>query len=155
MKEGPLKRVQRYLRDHHVATLATSGDEGVWAAAVFYVNQGSTLFFLSSPKSRHALDLAQNPQVAVTIQEDYADWLEIRGIQIEGIACEISGEEEDLARKLYGRKFPVVGMLAQAPAAIVKALAKVRWYKITPKRLYFIDNSLGLGNREEIKLPFS
>lgn len=153
MKDGPLKRVQRYLQNHHVATLATCGNEGLWAAAVFYVNDGNTLFFLSSPKSRHCLNLVQNPHVAVTIQEDYSDWLEIKGVQIEGIVTEISGEEEVLARKLYGQKFPVVGLLAQAPAAIVKALAKVRWYKIVPRRLYFIDNSLGLGNRDEIKLP--
>lgn len=150
MKESPLKRLQRYLQDHHVATLATCGQEGPWAAAVFYVNEGSTLFFLSSPKSRHCLNLARNPQVALTIQQDYSDWLEIKGIQIEGAATEISGAEEELARKLYGEKFPVVGMLAQAPAAIVKALAKVRWYKVVPKRLYFIDNALGLGNRDEI-----
>jgi uncharacterized protein YhbP (UPF0306 family) len=154
MKTGPLKRVQRYLRNHHVATLATCGREGPWAAAVFYVNEGNTLFFLSSPNSRHCLNIVQHPQVAATIQEDYSDWLEIKGVQIEGIATEISGEEEDLARKLYGQKFPVVGMLAQAPAAIIKALAKVRWYKIVPQRLFFIDNSLGLGNRDEIELPF-
>lgn len=147
------KPVVHYLQNHHVATLATYGNEGVWAAAVFYVNDGATIFFLSSPESRHSLDLAQNPRVAVTIQEDYADWLEIKGIQIEGVASEISGAEEEHARKLYGQKFPVVGMLAQAPAAIVKALAKVRWYKIVPQRLYFIDNSLGLGSREEVELP--
>ena len=153
MKSGPLQEVQGYLRDHNVATLATCGSEGPWAAAVFYVNEGSTLFFLSSPKSRHSLNLAQNPQVALTIQGDCSDWLDIKGVQLEGVVSEISGREEDLARKLYGEKFPVVGMLAQAPAAIVKALAKVRWYKIVPQRLYFIDNSLGLGNRAEIELP--
>jgi len=153
MKDGPVKRVQRYLRNHHVATLATCGHEGPWAAAVFYVNEGNSLYFLSSPTSRHCLNLLQNPHVAVTIQEDYSDWLEIKGVQIEGIVTEISGEEEVLARKLYGQKFPVVGMLAQAPAAIIKALAKVRWYKIAPQHLYFIDNSLGLGKRDEIKLP--
>jgi uncharacterized protein YhbP (UPF0306 family) len=147
--------VQLYLRDHHVATLATFGNEGLWAAAVFYVYDGDALLFLSSPTSRHCLNLAQNPHVAVTIQEDYSDWLEIKGVQIEGVASEISGVEEEKARKLYGQKFPVVGMLTLAPAAIVKALAKVRWYKIVPQRLYFIDNSLGLGNREEIKLPLS
>jgi hypothetical protein len=43
-------------------------------------------------------------------------------------------------------------MLAKAPAAIVKALAKVRWYKVVPQRMYFIDNSVGLGSREEIAL---
>jgi uncharacterized protein YhbP (UPF0306 family) len=90
----------------------------------------------------------------LTIQEDYSDWLEIKGVQIEGVASEISGAEEEHARRLYGQKFPVVGLLAQAPAAIVKALAKVRWYKVVPQSLYFIDNSLGMGNRDEIKLPF-
>jgi uncharacterized protein YhbP (UPF0306 family) len=147
--------VLHYLQSHHVATLASCGSEVPWAAAVFYVNEGDTLFFLSSPSSRHCLNLSQNPVVAVTIQEDYSDWLEIKGIQIEGVASEISGLEEEKARRLYGQKFPVVGMLAHAPAAIVKALAKVRWYKIIPKHLYFIDNSLGLGSRDEIKLPLS
>jgi uncharacterized protein YhbP (UPF0306 family) len=142
-----------YLSDHHVATLATYGTEGPWAAAVFYANAGDIIYFLSAPTSRHCQNLECNPHVAVTIHEDYSDWLEIKGVQIEGIASEISGSEEEKARKLYGQKFPVVGLLAQAPAAIVKALAKVRWYKIVPQHLYFIDNSLGLGNRDEIALP--
>jgi len=153
MKEASSIRVQRYLRDHNVATLAICSNGAPWAAAVFYVNDGYTLYILSSPTSRHCLDLAQNPRVAVTVQEDYDDWLEIKGVQMEGTACELSGAEEEKARRLYGEKFPVVGMLAQAPAAIVKALAGVRWYKIVPQRLYFIDNSRGLGHRDEIRLP--
>lgn len=146
------RRVQGYLREHHVATLATGCNDDLWAAAVFYANDGPTLYFLSAPTSRHCLGLAQNPRVAVTIQEDYADWLEIKGVQIEGVASELSGAEEEKARRLYGQKFPVVGKLAQAPAAIVKALAKVRWYKVVPQRLYFIDNSVSLGHREEVDL---
>lgn len=146
-------KAQFYLEKHNVATLATSDGVYPWAAAVFYACDGCILYFLSSPTSRHTRNLAQNPHVALTIQEDYSDWLDIKGIQIEGIASEISGEEEQRARTLYGRKFPVIGLLAQAPAAIVKALAKVRWYKIVPHKIYFIDNSLGLGNRDEIELP--
>jgi len=145
--------VEGYLRDHHAATVATGSAGDIWAAAVFYVNDGYTLYFLSSPTSRHTLNLVQNPRVAVTIQEDCPDWLEIKGVQIEGVAGEISGAEEERARRLYGEKFPVVGKLAQAPAAIVKALAKVRWYKIVPRRLYFIDNSVRLGHRDEVDLP--
>ena len=50
MEDAPaLQRVLCYLRDHHVATLATSGDQGPWAAAVFYANRGSTIYFLSAP----------------------------------------------------------------------------------------------------------
>ena len=152
MKNRARTEVLRYLRDHNVATLATSGSVDVWAAAVFYVNDGHTLYFLSSPMSQHCLNLAQNPRVALTIQEDYSDWLEIKGVQMEGVVSEIAGAEEERARRLYGEKFPVVGVLAQAPAAIVKALAKVRWYKVVPLRLYFIDNSAGLGHRDDINL---
>lgn len=152
MTDALRMRVLRYLGDHNVATLATGSSGDIWAAAVFYASDGYTLYFLSSPTSRHCLHLEQNPRVAVTIQEDYSDWLEIKGIQMEGVASEISGAEEEKARRLYGRKFPVVGLLAQAPSAIVKALAKVRWYRIVPQRLYFIDNSIGLGHRDEVDL---
>ena len=135
-----------------MATLATGNGKDIWASAVFYVNDGYTLYFLSSPESRHCLNMAQNPHVALTIQEDYADWTDIKGIQMEGTVSELSGNEEEKARRLYGEKFPVAGMLAQAPAAIVKALAKVRWYRIAPHKLYYIDNSAGLGHRDEIDL---
>ena len=46
----------------------------------------------------------------------------------------------------------MVGKIALAPAAIVKALAKVRWYRVTPRRLFYIDNALGFGHREEVDL---
>ncbi len=139
-----------YLQAHHVMTLATHGSDGPWAAAVFYVSDGFTLYFLSAPASRHATAIAAPARVAITVQEDYADWPQIKGIQAEGLACEVSGDEEKRARRLYGDKYPVVGKLALAPAAIVKALAKVRWYRFVPERLYFIDNSAGFGHRDEI-----
>ena len=145
-------RVQRHLQTHHVATLATAGAQGVWAAAVFYVHDGWDLYFLSAPTSRHSLNLAYSAQVAVTIQGDHADWPGIQGVQLEGVVNELAGEAETRARLLYGQKFPVVGKLAQAPAAIVRAMAKVRWYRVAPQRLFFIDNSLGFGHRDELDL---
>ena len=152
MPQGLRERVQRYLREHHVMTLASHGDEGVWAAAVFYANDGFAIYFLSSPTSRHGSNLAGNPRVSAAVHEDYSDWSKIKGVQMEGIASVLAGEEEEAARRLYGAKYPVVGKLELAPAAIVKALAKVRWYKLVPERLYFIDNSAGFGHREEIEL---
>lgn len=145
-------RVLAYLRAHHVVTLATHGHQGPWAAAVFYVNDGFDLYFLSAPKSRHSLNVAAQPRIAATIQEDYADWPRIKGVQLEGIAAELSGDEAKRARKLYGKKYPLVGKPVQAPAAIVAALAKVRWYKLVPERLYFVDNSIAFGHREELAL---
>lgn len=145
-------RVWQHLQHLHVATLATAGPDGPWAAAVFYVHDGWDLYFLSAPTSRHALNLAHNAQVAVTIQADHADWPGIQGVQLEGTVEILRGDAEARARHLYGQKFPVVGKLAQAPAVIVKALTKVCWYRVTTRRLLFIDNTLGFGHREELDL---
>lgn len=152
MPSGLRARVQRYLREHHVATLASQGDDGAWAAAVFYASDAFAIYFLSSPSSRHCRNLAANPRAAAAVHEDYADWKEIKGVQMEGVVSMLAGEEEEQARRLYGAKFPLVAGAGRAPASIVEALAKVRWYKLTPERLYFIDNSAGFGHRDEIDL---
>ena len=149
---APRVQALDYLREHRVVTLASVGAEGPWAAAVFYVNDGFTLYFLSSPGSRHCANLQRDARVAATVQEDYSDWRLIKGIQLEGTVEQLSGEEEARARELYGEKFPLVGRLGEAPAAIVQALAKVRWYRLAPARLYFIDNAAGFGQRDEIAL---
>jgi uncharacterized protein len=150
MPDGLRERVRSYLREHHVMTLASLGDEGVWAAAVFYANDGFAMYFLSPPTSRHCRNLGGNPRVSAAIHEDYTDWREIKGVQLEGIASVLAGEEEQIARRIYAAKFPIAGK--QAPASIVKALAKVRCYKLLPERLCFIDNSAGFGHRDEIDL---
>jgi hypothetical protein len=141
----------QYLAEHHVMTLATQGADGPWAAAVFYVNDGYTLLFLSSPNSRHARNLASEPRVAATVQEDYAEWAAIRGVQLEGRVRELASAEASRARALYGAKFAIVG--GQAPAPIAAALAKVRWYELVPERLYFVDNAIAFGHRDEVTLP--
>lgn len=150
MIPGADRRALDYLGSHRVMTLATQGSDGPWAASVFYAADGFTLYFLSSPTSRHSANVASNPRVSVTVQEDYADWQQIKGIQAEGVVAELSRDEEALARRLYGEKFPVVGKIAQAPAAIVKAISKVRWYRFEPQRMYFIDNAAGFGHRDEV-----
>ena len=152
MSDDLRQRVDAYLRAHHVATLATHGADGPWAAAVFYVSEGHTLYFLSSPATRHCRNLKADPRVAATIQADCSDWQEIKGIQLEGKVTELSGEEETRARRLYAAKYPLLGQLARAPAAIVKALAKVRWFRLDPAHLYFIDNSVSFGRRDEVDL---
>ena len=143
--------VADYVAAHHVMTLATQGAEGPWAAAVFYAGDGSSLIFLSSPNTRHCRNLALDARCAATIQEDYSDWAQIKGIQLEGRVVELQGDEEKRAQSLYGEKFPIVGPLAKVPPAIVKALAKVRWYRLVPESFHFIDNSQGFGHRDDIE----
>ena len=144
--------VADYLRAHHVMTLATCSAEGPWASAVFYASEGTSMIFLSAPTTRHCRNLALDARCAATIQEDCHDWSQIKGIQLEGRVVELQGEEEIRAQHLYGEKFPIVGAAAGVPAAIIKALARVRWFRLVPERVYFIDNSKGFGHRDEIDL---
>ena len=140
--------VADYIAARNVMTLATQGPEGPWAAAVFYASEGSSLVFLSSPASRHCRNLALDARCAATLQEDYSDWAQIKGIQLEGWVRELQGEEMERAQQLYAAKFPVA-VPADAPPAVREALAKVRWYRLQAERLRFIDNGKGFGHREE------
>jgi uncharacterized protein YhbP (UPF0306 family) len=130
-------------------TLATNGPEGLWAAAVFYVNDGFGLTFLSAGHTRHARNLTAVPHIAATIQEDYRDWQQIRGVQLEGRVSLLTDVSRETAIANYLQKYPFLG---QADAKMQNALAKVNWYLLQPERFYFIDNSLGLGHRDEIDL---
>lgn len=140
--------IAEYLEQHHVLTLATQGSDGPWAAALFYVRDGDSLVFLSSPSSRHCRDLALQPRCAATIQSGADDWRSIRGIQLEGRVSELQGPERVRAEQLYGERFPFVRP-GGAPPALVAALARVRWYRLRVSRLYFIDNQRGFGQRQQ------
>lgn len=98
------------------------------------------------------LNLSRSPRVAATIQQDHSDWRQIKGVQLEGAVFEVTGDEVALASIKYAKKFPVVSLLAEAPMAIASAMSKANCYKIVPKRMFFIDNSLGLGHRVEVNL---
>jgi uncharacterized protein YhbP (UPF0306 family) len=71
-------------------------------------------------------------QVAATMQEDYADWPDIKGIQLEGDARRVAGVEQFAAIALYGLKFPIIPDLSRAPQEIVKAMSDIAWYRLTP-----------------------
>lgn len=138
-----------YLQTHHVLTLATHGEDGIWATAVFYAAEGFALTFLSAGHTRHAQHIAQNPHCAATIQENHTEWSEIQGIQLEGMVHLLKGLEREKAITGYMARHP---FLAQAPPPLQIALTKVNWYLLTPSRLYLIDNRKGFGHRDEIPL---
>ena len=138
-----------YLRRHQVMTLATIGPEGPWAAAVFYVNERFAFYFLSAGHTRHSQNIVEDSHVAAAIQEDYKDWPSIKGIQLEGVVNQIQGVEQQRAISLYEEKYPFI---KNATSQIRLGLARVNWYQLLTSRLYFIDNSKGLGHRDEISL---
>jgi uncharacterized protein YhbP (UPF0306 family) len=158
MSDQLKQEILRYLKTHNTMTLATCAGEVPWAATVFYASDDLQLYFFSAPESRHCENLAVNPRVAVTIQEDYKDWQKIKGVQLEGTVNRVDSIiEKSKAMAVYGRKYPDVIKLFTNPASGVfyKAFLKVKFYCVTPSKVFFIDNEQGFGKRQELDLPDS
>ncbi len=170
--EDARERILKYLKEHNTLTLATWEEGRPWAAALFYASDGFEVYFLSDPKSRHSLDLAANASVAATIQEDYHEWTKIKGVQMEG-TVHVVEREEDLARAVavYVEKYPFVAgylRLMMSPFAGIAIFldrfmeklsfiphlpaAPARFYKLVPKRIWFTDNEVKFGNRDQLEL---
>lgn len=145
--DDPRSEVLEYLAGHRVMTLATVGEEGPWAAAVYYVNDGLELEFLSAPHTRHARNVERYPGVSITIQDQDDDWLEIRGIQLEGRVDRLWGAAREAAIRRYAGKFTY---LPFDHPALSGPLQVVDWYRIRPVRIFWIDNRLAFGRRVEI-----
>jgi uncharacterized protein len=147
------QQVLSYLETHNTMTLGTCSGDVPWAATVFYASDDLRLYFFSVPDSRHCQNLAANPRVAVTVQEDYHDWQKIKGIQLEGTAILVDSIiEKAKAMAVYARKYPEVIRLFTNPASglFYKAFLKVKFYCVVPQRLFFIDNEQGFGKRQEL-----
>ncbi len=142
--------VREYLNRHNVLCLATSEAQQPWVAPVFYAVWQKSLVFLSASHTRHCRNLQKNPLASGSIQEDYSDWKDIKGIQLEGKVMQLESSDAVSALECYSAKFAITG--PDAPVEITKALHKVSWFQLLPQRMYYIDNSRGFGNRDEIDL---
>ena len=155
MSDDLKRQILEYMQAHNTMTLATSSGDVPWAATVFYASDDLRLYFFSAPDSRHCQNLLTNPRVAVTIQEDYRDWQKIKGIQLEGGVALVDGiMEKAKAMAVYARKYPGIIKLFTDPASGIfyQAFLKVKFYCVTPQRLFFIDNEQGFGKRQELTL---
>jgi len=153
MAESLKRQILDYMGSHNTMTLATSQGDAPWAATVFYASDGLKLYFFSAPDSRHCQNLVANARVAVTIQEDYSDWRRIKGIQLEGrVSAVDSIIEKGKAMTVYARKYPDVVKIFSDPqsGALYKAFLKVKFYRVDPEKVYYIDNEQGFGKRQEL-----
>ncbi len=152
------KTVLGYLENRHTLSLATVQDGVPHSANLFFVNRGFIIHFLSSKASRHGANIAANPLVSATITEDYRHWQDIKGIQLAGFARTLGPPAEHPGLlKEYLMKFPLVADFLRHPLkfgeAVAKKVAAVHFYELTPERIYFINNDIAFGHREELILP--
>ncbi|MCS7280157.1 MAG: pyridoxamine 5'-phosphate oxidase family protein [Desulfobacterota bacterium] len=173
-----LKRIAlKYIESHNTMTIATCKDNVPWAADVFYASSGFRLYFISNPQvAIHCKNIAANPIVSVAISEDYklkgfSDWKRIKGIQMEGLAemLELENEIKE-ALEIYIKKYPFTSpylkklFLYEEYTPLEKLLMRLkilptftpskenRFFKVTPKRLFLVDNKRSFEKRIEIPL---
>ena len=112
----------------------------------FARDAGLNLYWVSSPESRHSLNLGRNPKAAVTIHNETWTWTAIAGVQMEGEVVMLRvGAEREAAWELYQARFPFV-------AEFEAEVARSALYKFTPRWARLIDNAQGFGHKLELSL---
>ncbi len=138
-------------------TLATAHDNTAWAAPVYYVFYKSAFFFFSDPSSRHIVEALASKQTSAAIYP-YADtWQGIKGIQMSGNIRQLApGVTAIQAIRAYTRKFSFTKDFFEPGQSLslenfIKRF-KVRFYRLDPRIIYYLDNQIKFGFREEVRL---
>lgn len=158
MEDRELKKLALALvHQQSTMTLATACGDIAWAAPVYYVFLKSGFFFFSDPASRHIVEAMTSGQVSAAIYP-YADsWQGIHGIQMSGRIRQIGpGLSAVQAVRAYVKKFPFTGDFFETGQTLnlenfLKRF-KVRFYNLEPRLVYYLDNRIKFGFREEITL---
>ena len=120
-----------YLAAHELLTLATASRSGTpHAAPMFYVSDGSAVYFSAAPGSRTAANLAENPVASVGVADRPADWGQARGVQIDGTVTELDGADESRAAELFGTRFPHLG----------DAVNHTHYWRLDPTDIRYVHN---------------
>jgi general stress protein 26 len=137
------------LQAHNILTLATVREDGYpQATTVGYVHEGLTLYIGTFAQAQKVANIRRCPKVSLTIDKDYDDWRQIKGLSMGGTA-EILTDPEAIARvaALFTAKFPQIAALAVPidPATVV-------FLKITPSVISVLDYTKGFGHTELVSL---
>lgn len=107
-KQKVSERIITFLNQNTNFTLATCLNNIPHCANCFYTyDAGSNLLiFKSKPDTNHIQQALENKMVAGTIMPDKLDRTKIQGIQFRGFFLNPSGEQMDMLKKAYYKKYP-------------------------------------------------
>ena len=132
-------RIVKFIKRHHVMTLAVAKDNIPWVAHCFYCyDPDKNLFlFTSDDDTRHIRDFlgSGSREVSGGIALETSIVGKIQGIQLSGRMYLLEGEAQAEGRKRYIRRFPVAVM------------ADLHLWGLEPNFIKFTDNRLGFGKK--------
>ncbi len=125
------RRIVRFLKRHHVMSLAV---EGPWSAAVFYAfdEERQAFVYASGPETLHAQRAVENPEGSGSIVLETRMVGRLQGMQLRGRTWHT---EEEWARKVYLKRFPFAA-----------AMTPELWV-LEPAYMKYTDNTLGFGKK--------
>jgi uncharacterized protein YhbP (UPF0306 family) len=131
------RRIKRFLKRHHVLTIATTIKDEPWCANCFYayMEDENAFVFTTDKETRHGKEFLMNPLVAGSVVLETRIIGKIRGIQFQGVVSEPEGKIRDKAGRVYLRRFPVAGLMDTN-----LWIVKLTHIKMT-------DNRLGFGKK--------
>ena len=128
------ERFIKFIKKHHVLTLATVNGEGMpYVANCFYAfdTKRNLFVFTSDLATRHGAEMAANSSVALSIVLETRIVGRVQGLQVTGRA--LRGDDE--ARKCYIKRFPYA------------AAADLEIWMVAPTMMKLTDNTLGFGKK--------
>ena len=133
----PDPRITKFLRRHHVMTLATCRDNRAWCCQCFYVyvDRLSGLVFTSDMETRHIKEAMEQPFVAGSIVLESTVVGKLQGIQLEGKVVEADGELLKDIKFAYLKRFPVA------------LLMDTKLWFLELHTMKMTDNRLGFGKK--------
>ncbi len=129
-----LQKIEAFIKQHHVLSLATATKDEVSACSLFYAYAAKERLFVvaSSEETLHIEQIEQNPKVAGNILLETKEIGKIQGLQFRG---KFELLEDVKLKNLYFKTFPYALALRPTLWKI-----KVDYFKLT-------DNRLGFGKK--------
>jgi uncharacterized protein len=130
-------KIIRFIKKHHVLTLATSHANSPYCCSCFYAYREKENEFIitSDDDTRHVKEMLAQPDIAGGIALETTMVGKIQGLQFTGTIERLKDKELEGARHLYISRFPV------------SAFADLMLWKINPNFMKFTDNRLGFGKK--------
>lgn len=126
-------------------TLATIRPDGYpQATTVSYANDGMTIYVGIGKDSQKANNIRRCNKVSLTINSDYQDWNQIKGLSM-GALAEIMSSPEEIkhATDCMIKRFPQVADFVKSPQAADFALLR-----ITPQVISVLNYEKGFGHTD-------
>jgi uncharacterized protein YhbP (UPF0306 family) len=143
--------IENYLKNAKIMQLSTVNEGSPWICTVNYVvDSDLNLYWMSMRRTRHSEELEADSRTAVAIVIDPVKKV---GIQMQGNASEVGGDELIKAHKLYCESY------GNKEKRLVEAKSgdkNVRgYYKFIPSKVMLFDETNENSPIQELKLTLA